>query len=295
MSFSWPKGYSENLPVNHRHGIYPTIDPEEAWKAQTFTGKVVLVVGASRGIGQTVALFYAKAGASVAIAGRHQVTLDKTKEMILNEKGDAQVMTCCVDVKDSGAARVSVESVIRNWQRLDILVANSGATNAFDKTMVERDAEDWWEVFTVNVKGVYNFIRAGSPHLEKTGGYLVVMSSIGAQLRTPLGSEYNISKHTLNRLVEYVVQESPQIRGSFALHPGSVRTELLKTSKLEELGAPADDPPELAAAVVLYLTSGKADWLNGRYVDASWDFDEVERNWKDKILTEDLLINKLAV
>ncbi|VDB92275.1 unnamed protein product [Peniophora sp. CBMAI 1063] len=294
MTFSWPKGYLENLPVTRRHGIYPTIDPEQAWKEQSYHDKVVLVVGASRGIGQMVALFYAKAGASVAVAGRYQDTLDKTKDMIMNEKTDAQVMTCCVDVKDSGAAQGAVLSAVQRWKRLDILVANSGAINPFDKTMAERDPDAWWEVFTVNVKGVYNFVRASAPYLNETRGYLVVVSSIGAQLRTPLGSEYNISKHTLNRLVEYVVQENTNLI-AYSFHPGSVKTELLKESKLEELGAPADDPPELPAAVLLYLTSGRANWLNGRYVDASWDLEEVERVWKDKILEEDLLVNKLAV
>lgn len=51
---------------------------------------------------------------------------------------------------------------------------------------------------------------------------------------------------------------------TFAFHPGSVRTDLFRASRLEEVGAPADDPPELAAAALLYITSGKADWLNGR-------------------------------
>ena len=79
-----------------------------------------------------IALFYAKAGAAVAITGRYQETLDKTKAMITREKSDAQVMTCCVDVKDSEAVDVAVASITQEWQRLDIIVANSGAVNPFD-------------------------------------------------------------------------------------------------------------------------------------------------------------------
>ena len=97
--------------------------------------------------------------------------------------------------------------------------------------------------------------------------------------RNHIADHAQISKHTLNRPVEYIVQgmyivmsgsteltlltEHPTIR-SISFHPGSVKTELFRASKLEELGAPADDPPELPAAVLLYLTSGKVDWLNGR-------------------------------
>lgn len=78
------------------------------------------------------ALFYAKAGASVAITGRYQDTLDKTKDMIMREKVDARVVSFCVDVKDSEAVQAAVESVVQRWQCLDILVANSGAMNPFD-------------------------------------------------------------------------------------------------------------------------------------------------------------------
>ena len=94
----------------------------------------MLVVGASRGIGQMAALFYAKAGASVAIAGRNQDTLDRVKAAIEYEKADAQIMTCRVDVKDSQAAQDAVESIMRRWERLDILIANSDAINPFDKS-----------------------------------------------------------------------------------------------------------------------------------------------------------------
>ena len=62
-----------------------------------------------------------------------------------------------------------------------------------------------------------------------------------------------------------------------------------------ERGIPFIDPPELAAATMLYLCSGKADWLNGRYIDVSWDLEEVERVWKEKILEKNLLVNKLDV
>ena len=55
------------------------------------------------------------------------------------------------------------------------------------------------------------------------------------------------------------------------------------------------DPVELPAYTMLYLTSGKADWLSGRYVAATWDLGQVEREWKEKILAKDLLINKLDV
>ena len=76
---------------------------------------------------------------------------------------------------------------------------------------------------------------------------------------------------------------------------GGVVTELGVASKLMEQGIQFVDPPELPASTMLYLCSGKADWLNGRYIDANWDLGEVESQWKDRILDGDLLVNKLDV
>lgn len=85
--------------------------------------------------------------------------------------------------------------------------------------------------------------------------------------------------------------EYPSIR-IFCVHPGSVATQL-NTESLPP-SAPKD-PSGLAAATILYLTSGKADYLSGRYVSATWDLGEVERDWKEKIVAQNGLVNKLAI
>jgi hypothetical protein len=58
---------------------------------------------------------------------------------------------------------------------------------------------------------------------------------------------------------------------------------------------PADSTVELAASTIQYLTSGKADYLSGRYVSAEWDLGEVERDWKEKIIAQDSLVSKLSI
>lgn len=76
---------------------------------------------------------------------------------------------------------------------------------------------------------------------------------------------------------------------------GRVATELVVKSNLLETDISFVDPPELAASTMMYLCSGQADWLNGRFVDATWDLGQVEGEWKDKIIKNDLLFNKLDV
>ena len=61
------------------------------------------------------------------------------------------------------------------------------------------------------------------------------------------------------------------------------------------MGIEFPDLPELPAAVMLYLCSGSADWYSGRYVSVNWDLGQVEREWKEKIVEKDLLVNKLDV
>lgn len=255
---------------------------------------MVFISGASRGIGQVAAVFYAKAGASVAITGRSQETLNKTKEIILKEVPGAQVLSFAVDVKDSKGVQEAVDATVEQFGRLDVLIANAGAVLPFDTPMVKSKPEDWWYTFEINIFGVYTLVRAAMSHLQKAKGSIIAMSSIGAQLLSPYGSAYNVSKHAVNRLVEFIAQEYPEIR-IFSIHPGTVRTQLLEKMGIIEQGTPTPDPPELSVALMIYLTSGKADWLNGRYFDASWDMEETERLWKDTIVEKDLLVNKLAV
>ena len=176
---------------------------------------------------------------------------------------------------------------------------------------------------------------AAATALERSRGYYVAISGSLAPNRGV--SDANTSKHALNRLIESIVlgslriyfvcagraqldycaprAEYPSVR-AFALMPGVVRTRLFM-----DAGA-GDSRPfntvALPAATTLYLTSGRADWLSGRYrrgdpvvrVDfflffiyagpvryysANWDVAEVERDWKDAILEQKALVNRLGV
>ena len=173
------------------------------------------------------------------------------------------------------------------------------------------------------------FTSAAATALEQSHGYFVATSASGAQVRVPGASDMNISKHAVNRLVEFIVlgsfrlfhffvgtrssdslsgtKEYPSIR-AFSLAPGIVQTRLL----IEAKGGDPLDTVALPAATTLYLTSGRADWLSGRsveyslpvfelrscidrYCSANWDMGEVERDWKDAILEQKALVNKLCV
>ncbi|KAI0259161.1 NAD-P-binding protein, partial [Gloeopeniophorella convolvens] len=275
--------------------VYPYIDPKPLYASRAFKGKVVLITGASRGIGQETALYYAKAGASLVLVSRKQGTLDETKAAILKEVPDAEVLTFTADVKDPTRAEEAVKAATDRFGKLDVLIANAGASTSFEGSLVEKDANDWWNTMEINVRGVYNYLRAGIPSILKSKGSIIVITTGMAQLRILGTSDYSVSKFTLGRLIEFAALEYPELR-IFAIHPGLIATSLASDAgaftlfqgmPLATLGLPA--------ATMLTLSAGKAEWLRGRFWSSNWDLEEGEKNWKTKVLENNGLVNKLNI
>lgn len=154
----------------------------------------------------------------------------------------------------------------------------------------------------MNVKGVYHVIRSALPPLiasakshsavGKSGGHQLLMSSIGAQLVMPGVSDYQTSKHAINRQCEFVqVDHGEDGIKCFALHPGGVATEL-GLNMPEAMHAYLVDDPMLAAGFAVWLCSGQADWAKARYLSATWDVADLTA-MQQSILTDDLLVNRM--
>ena len=111
--------------------MYPAIDPTAAFSNKVFSGKVVLITGASRGIGLETAVFFARAGASLSLVARKQETLDESKAKILKVAPTTKVLTLPVDVKDSAEATKAVVSTVEHFGKLNVLIANAGRTTKF--------------------------------------------------------------------------------------------------------------------------------------------------------------------
>ena len=145
-------------------------------------------------------------------------------------------------------------------------------------------------------------IRPAIPHLAESakrhaargssGGHLILLSSIGAQMLVPGASDYQTSKHAINRLCEFI-QTDHGADGvkCFAIHPGGVATDLGKAMP-DAMHAYLSDSPELAACFVVWLCSGAVDWAAGRYLSANWDVEALV-GMKSAILDHDLLVNRL--
>ncbi|KAJ7047902.1 NAD-P-binding protein [Mycena alexandri] len=283
---------AEDLPVTRMNDIYPGIDPKPYFDGQTYQGKVVLVTGASRGIGKEIALFYARAGAALSLVGRKYEELNEVRTKISTEMPEARVEIFVADVVNTRAVKDAVEGTVAALGRLDVVVANAGKADPWKKPFTEYDPGNWWKTMEVNIRGVYNVAHFAVPELAKTRGYNVIIGSVGAQIRMPFASSYVTSKHALNRLNEYIHAEYPDVK-SFSLNPGAIRTSMADNNP--EFASWLIDTIQLPAATCLRLTSGREDWLSGRYVSANWELDEVEASWKEKIIEQDALVNRLHV
>lgn len=283
------------------HDRYPSIDPKGAL-ADSAAGKVVFIAGASRGIGQATAVALAEAGAAaVYITARFEAALKETCDLIVKANPATKTAYSLCDVTDAEDVERSVADCVARFGGIDVADANAGFLGPWVK-IAQSDPAAWWKNWEVNVQGTYHIARFTLPHLiesaerhtskGQSGGHLILLSSIGAQLLMPGASDYQTSKHAINRLCEFVQSDHGEdgIK-CFAVHPGGVATELGHNMP-ESMHEYLVDTPDLAACFIVWLASGRADWAKGRYLSANWDVDELSAA-REEVESNDLFVNRL--
>ncbi|KAG9038041.1 hypothetical protein FRB95_002969 [Tulasnella sp. JGI-2019a] len=190
---------SESFPILVKD-IYPGIAPERFGRIHE--GKVVFITGGGTGLGLAAAKAFARTGAKIFISARRVATLENAKAEIEFIGGEADFAV--VDVTDSKSVAAGVAAAIKRFGKIDIVIANAGKESEMGKKLGEVDANDWYSTVDVSLKGSYFTAHATLPHLIESKGYIILLSSSLAQSRLPGNSAYNIAKHSLNRLVEWI-------------------------------------------------------------------------------------------
>jgi NAD(P)-dependent dehydrogenase (short-subunit alcohol dehydrogenase family) len=193
---------------------------------QRFKDKVVLITGATSGIGRCAAEQFAAEGAKVAFCGRREGLGHEVEGLIRQRGGEATYIRA--DVRKEGDVRFFVDETVRKYGRLDVAFNNAGVT--LEKPLHEYTAEEWDDVLTTNLRGVFFAIKYEVPHmLANGGGNIVVTSSSNALATTEKRGAYTASKRGLVGLVQCAAFDyaSKGIRIN-TLIPGTTDTELVR-------------------------------------------------------------------
>jgi len=186
--------------------------------------KRVVVTGAGRGLGRSIALRFARSGAAVGVLDLDEGTARETAELILRSGGEA--ISVAVDISDDAAVSAAIETTTAMLGRIDTLVNNAGiihkpaAFQDIDTTAIAR-------VFAVNVEGTLNVTRHALPHLRETAGSIVHIASNAGLRPRPFAAAYNASKAAIVNLTYTMAAElAPTVRVN-AVAPSIAQTDML--------------------------------------------------------------------
>lgn len=242
--------------------------------------RTCIITGGSEGIGRSIALATAAAGARVAIFSRDKKDMEEVVSTIRSRGGDAAWFE--VDVTHEKEIEVGVEQVLKRWGTIDCIVANAG-TNGKWAPIETLTLDDWESTLRINLTGTYLTIRAAVPHMkqQKRGSICIISSVNGTRVFSNQGaSAYASSKAGQYALGKMLALElAPFGIRVNVLCPGAIDTgihEKTKRESLEEIETPANFPEgriplthgsmpnaDAVADVALFLLSDRASHVTG--------------------------------
>lgn len=232
-----------------------------------FEQKVVIVTGAGSGIGAATAKRFLAEGAFVVLNGRRKEKLAETADGV----DPARVLLHDGDISDEAYVQQLIGATIARFGRIDVLVNNAGVA-AFGP-ILNSTTEQWRKVMSIDVDGVYFATRAALPHLLKTGGSIVNVSSVSGLGGDWGGSIYNAAKGAVTNLTRALALElgSQGVRVN-AVNPSLTSTEMtadfegneaLIAKFKDRLPIGRGAKPEEVAGVIAFLASDDAVFVNG--------------------------------
>ncbi|MFK0164225.1 SDR family oxidoreductase [Rhizobium sp. NPDC090279] len=223
--------------------------------------KVIVITGASSGLGEAAARRLVKDGAKLVLGARRINRLRAlAKELSLSE--DAVVQT---DVTDRAQVKALVDHAVRQNGRIDVLINNAGL---MPSSMLERlHVEEWERMIDVNIKGVLYGIAAVLPYMkEQKSGHIINVASVAGHKVGPGGAVYSATKHAVRALSEGLRQEvKPHNIRTTIISPGAVATELPDTITDPDVAARMGEvyeraiSPEAFASTVAFAISQPQD------------------------------------
>ncbi len=188
-------------------------------------GKVVVITGASSGLGEAAARLLAEKGASVVLGARRADRIEALADEIAKNGGKAIAVT--TDVTDRDQVKALVDTAVETYGRIDVLINNAGLMPQAPLEALRID--EWDRMIDVNIKGVLYGIAAALPYMkEQESGHIINVSSVAGHKVLPPGTVYCATKYAVRVLSEGLRMEvTPYGIRSTIVSPGAVDTELL--------------------------------------------------------------------
>ncbi len=238
-----------------------------------FDDKVVLITGATSGIGRASTLLFADGGARLMLTGRNETALSELKTTINKDKKICEI--AAGDITDTTFRTELVARTVETFGKLDVLVNAAGVIGS--GTLENTSLEDFDAMMDINVRSVFHLMQAALPHLLETEGSIVNVSSVTGLRAFPGILSYCVSKAGVDQLTRAAALElAPKNVRVNAINPGVVETNLHRRGGMNEdayakflehsktthpMGRVGQ--PEEAAQLIAFLASDKAGWITG--------------------------------
>ncbi|XP_039962011.1 uncharacterized oxidoreductase TM_0325-like [Bactrocera tryoni] len=239
----------------------------------SLAGKVVIVTGASSGIGAATAVEFAKLGSKVVITGRNEANLKSTETACKAANSKVELLLIPADVTTD--AEKIIKTTIDKFGQLDVLVNNAGFGEM--GSILDIDVDQFDRVMNTNVRAVFLLTKYAAPHLVKTQGNIVNVSSVAGLRSFPGASVYCTSKAALDQFTRCIALDlAPNNVRVNAVNPGVIITEFHKRLGMSEadyakylehaktthaLGR-VGEPKEVADAII-FLASDSSSFITG--------------------------------
>jgi len=247
----------------------------------SFTGKVIIVTGASSGIGADAARHLAKLGGQLSLVGRNKDLLNGVADEIRNSGSSVPPLVIVADVTKD-AERI-INQTVKHFGKLDVLVNNAGIAGIAGSDSINNfDVTQFDNILNTNLRAVAILTALAVPHLEKTKGNIVNISSVAGMKSLPATLSYGMSKAALDQFTKCVALDlAPKGIRVNSINPAAIRTPIFgkigwTSSQVEEFAAthPIGRIGEVSdtSDAIAYVASDSASFITGILlpVDGGW-------------------------
>ncbi|KAI8632517.1 NAD(P)-binding protein [Xylariaceae sp. FL1651] len=274
---------------NVHNDQYPSVDPTR--QELNLAGKVVIVTGASRGLGaKAFAPAFAKAGVKgLVLIATNSDGLKNTEQQVKKINSGIQTLVIPTDISDESAVASAFSSVKAKFGHANILINNAGANSDGEGVRIgDADPAAWWRQFEINGKGTFLITRAFINQLPtpETRATIINLTTGAAWKGNPMMPGYSVSKLVAQQQIPSIAAVYPNIT-AVALHPGLLDTDMLPNSMRHF----NNEAPELVGGVAVWLSHPHAHFLSGRVIASQWDVDDLLAREDDIRASNDLTLD----